>query len=219
MPQIEKRGLGFCRPASDSHWPWKSPGESVTWKKLSLVMAEGNQVSRQLRASWGWYSQPLGTGASALERRPGWRASVSIIRRQWLLPLTLVSKCLCPHRYTQSIHYSLNIWTSWGNFCFPMGSWPTHLQYMKPLPLLTHTDSHFHVICLETHSISVYNYQMAALWFTASTEYNAITNCLDTEANSSFALANNSAMSFCTHQQEKDKYLRVKLLDQRVCTF
>ena len=59
---------------------------------------------------------------------------------------------------------------------------------------------------------------MATLWFTASTEYNAITNFLDTEANSSFVLANNSAMSFCTHQ-EKDKYLVVKLLDQRVCTF
>lgn len=60
---------------------------------------------------------------------------------------------------------------------------------------------------------------MAALWFTASTEYNTITNFLDTEANSSFALANNSAMSFYTHQQEKDKYLVGKLLDQRVCTF
>lgn len=137
MPQIEKRGLGFCRPASDSHWPWKSPGESVTWKKLSLVMAEGNQVSRQLRASWGWYSQPLGTGASALERRPGWRASVSIIRRQWLLPLTLVSKCLCPHRYTQSIHYSLNIWTSWGNF---VSRWDrANTPTIHETPASTHT--------------------------------------------------------------------------------
>ena len=58
------------------------PRESVTWKKLSLVMAEGNQVSGELRANGSWYFQPLGTGTSALERSPGWRASVSIIRRQ-----------------------------------------------------------------------------------------------------------------------------------------
>ena len=117
------------------------PWESVTWKKLSLVMTEGNQVSQQLRANGSWYFQPLGTGTSALERNPGWRASVSIIRRQGLLPLVLGSKCLCPYLYTQSIHYSLNIWTSWEKFCFLMGSWPTPLQYMKPC-LYSHTRTH-----------------------------------------------------------------------------